>query len=73
VELGWARWVARTLTPKNGDFVFSTPDQRLLFEVGGPKKGFGQIGEVSNHYVVADATFTEVLGRVPLWLFGFLG
>jgi hypothetical protein len=38
-----------------------------------PKKGFGQIGEVSNHYVVADATFTEVLGRVPLWLFGFLG
>jgi predicted AAA+ superfamily ATPase len=21
--------------PKNGDFVFSTPDQRLLFEVGG--------------------------------------
>ena len=30
---------------KNGDFVFSSPDQWLLFEVGGVKKGFGQIGE----------------------------
>jgi hypothetical protein len=59
--------------PKNGDFVFSTPDQRLLFEVGGPKKGFQQIGEDPNHYVVADATFTEHARRVPLWLFGFLG
>jgi hypothetical protein len=42
--------------PKSGDFVFSTPDQRLLSEVGGPKKGFGQVGEEPNHYVVADTT-----------------
>lgn len=58
---------------KNGDFVFSSPDQWLLFEVGGAKKGFGQIGEGPNHYVVADTTFTEHAGRVPLWLFGFSG
>ncbi|WP_420459313.1 ATP-binding protein [Neolewinella sp.] len=58
--------------PGSGDFVFLTPDRRLLFEVGGRNKSFKQIGEAPGHYVVADTLRTGHSGRVPLWLFGFL-
>ena len=58
--------------PKEGDFTLITPERRLLFEVGGAKKGFKQIGEAENHYVVADTTLTEHPKRIPLWLFGLL-
>lgn len=58
--------------PKQGDFTFVTPERRLLFEVGGSKKGFQQIGEHTDHYVVADTSFTEHPRRIPLWMFGLL-
>ena len=59
--------------PKQGDFVYQTARRRLVFEVGGAKKGFAQIGEHEDHFVVADTTLTEHPQRIPLWLFGLLG
>ena len=58
--------------PKAGDFLLLTPEDRFLFEVGGPGKRFTQIGKQANHFVVADTTATEDAQRIPLWLFGFL-
>lgn len=57
---------------KQGDFTFVTPERRILFEIGGASKGFQQIGEAEDHFVVADVTLTEHPQRIPLWLFGFL-
>lgn len=59
--------------PRTGDFVILLPDGRKpLFEIGGPKKSFRQIGEDENHYAVVDTVATEHSQKIPLWLFGFL-
>jgi hypothetical protein len=36
---------------KIGDFLV---DERYIFEIGGAKKGFSQIKDIKNSYVVAD-------------------
>ncbi|NJC27004.1 ATP-binding protein [Neolewinella antarctica] len=58
--------------PKQGDFSFLTPERHVIFEVGGPKKGFAQIGQNDDHFVVADTTSTEHANKIPLWMFGLL-
>ena len=55
--------------PARGDFIV---DDESLFEVGGGGKGFGQIKDISNSYVVNDDTEVGIGNRIPLWLFGFL-
>lgn len=52
-----------------GDFVVSG---KWTFEVGGKSKGFSQIADLPNSYVVNDDTAVGRGHRVPLWLFGFL-
>ena len=59
--------------PKRGDFAFTDREARYLFEVGGPEKGFKQIGRGEGHYVVADRESSVDAGVVPLWLFGLMG
>ncbi len=54
---------------KVGDFLVK---ERYLFEVGGKKKGFKQIKDVENSYVVADDIEIGFGNKIPLWLFGFL-
>ncbi len=54
---------------KNGDFVV---DNRYTFEIGGKSKGFKQIKDISNSFVVQDIDSTENQNKIPLWLFGFL-
>lgn len=54
---------------KNGDFII---DNRYLFEIGGKGKGFAQIKDIPDSYVVADDIEFGFGNKIPLWLFGFL-
>lgn len=56
--------------PQTGDFLV---DRKYLFEVGGKGKGYRQIANLPNSYIVADdIEETYDAHRIPLWLFGFL-
>ncbi len=55
--------------PKKGDFFV---DEKYLFEVGGKNKGFKQIKDIENSFVVSDDIETGFGNKIPLWLFGFL-
>ena len=57
------------LAPDKGDFVV---DGSSLFEIGGVGKGFGQIKDVKDSYVVNDGIEAGHGNKIPLWLFGFL-
>ena len=52
-----------------GDFLI---DEKYTFEVGGKNKGFKQIKDLPNSYVVADDIEVGFGNKIPLWLFGFL-
>ena len=47
-------------------------DDKFTFEIGGNKKGFSQMANVDNSFVVADNLDYGVGGKIPLWQFGFL-
>ena len=55
--------------PKIGDFLV---DERYIFEIGGKSKGFKQIKDVENSFVVSDDIEIGFGNKIPLWLFGFL-
>ncbi|MFK5881027.1 MAG: AAA family ATPase [Sulfurospirillum sp.] len=55
--------------PKDGDFLI---DDTYLFEIGGKNKGFKQIKDIENSFVVADDIEVGFGSKIPLWLFGFL-
>ena len=55
--------------PKKGDFLV---DDRWLFEVGGRGKGFTQIKDIPDSFVVNDGVEVGIGNKIPLWLFGFL-
>jgi len=55
--------------PAKGDF---RVDGKYLFEVGGKGKGFDQIKDQPNSYVVNDDVEVGFGNKIPLWLFGFL-
>ena len=47
-------------------------NNRYTFEVGGKNKGFKQIKDIKNSFVVQDVDSTEDNRKIPLWVFGFL-
>ena len=51
-----------------GDFVI---DNKWRIEVGGAKKGFKQIADIPNSFVLADNIEFPSGNRLPLWLMGF--
>lgn len=55
--------------PAKGDFIV---DGEGLFEIGGVGKGFGQIKDIPDSYVVNDDTEIGFGSKIPLWLFGLL-
>lgn len=55
--------------PDKGDL---TVDGTYTFEVGGKKKGFAQISNVENSFVVSDNIEIGMGNKIPLWLFGLL-
>ena len=52
-----------------GDFLV---DNQYIFEISGKNKGFKQIKELPNSYVVSDDIEIGSGNKIPLWLFGFL-
>jgi len=52
-----------------GDFLV---DEKYIFEIGGKNKGFEQIKDIENSFVVADGIEVGFKNKLPLWLFGFL-
>jgi predicted AAA+ superfamily ATPase len=59
----------KVVAPRSGDFCVN---DKYLFEVGGPGKGFEQIKGIPNSYVAQDGVETGIGNKIPLWLFGFL-
>jgi predicted AAA+ superfamily ATPase len=55
--------------PKKGDFLV---DHKYTFEVGGKGKGWAQVSDIENTWVVKDDREYPVANELPLWLFGFL-
>ncbi len=54
---------------KNGDFLVN---DKYIFEIGGKNKGFKQVKDIENSFVVADDIEIGFGNKIPLWLFGFL-
>lgn len=55
--------------PKKGDLLI---DGKYLFEIGGKSKGYRQIKDISNSYIISDDIEIGSGNKLPLWLFGFL-
>ncbi len=53
---------------KKGDFLVD----QYLFEIGGKNKGFSQIKNIDECYLVLDDIEIGEGSKIPLWLFGFL-
>jgi predicted AAA+ superfamily ATPase len=52
-----------------GDFQI---DDKYIFEIGGKNKGFKQIANVENSFVVADDIEVGFGAKIPLWMFGLI-
>jgi len=52
-----------------GDFLVN---ETYTFEIGGKRKGYTQIDQVPQSYLVIDGVETGFDRKIPLWLFGFL-
>lgn len=59
----------KIVAPLAGDFCVN---DRYLFEIGGPGKGFEQIKDIPDSYVAQGGVETGFGNKIPLWLFGFL-
>jgi len=59
----------KLLYPKKGDFLV---DEKYTFEIGGKNKGFEQIRDMPNSFVVADDIEVGFQNKIPLYIFGFL-
>ena len=55
--------------PKQGDFII---DDKFTFEIGGDKKVFEQIQDISNSYIATDEIGVGNGNKIPLWMFGLL-
>ena len=55
--------------PPSGDVVV---DGKWLFEIGGRKKGFGQIKDIPDSYLAVADTEIGRGARIPIWMFGLL-
>jgi len=47
-------------------------DETHIFEVGGKKKGFSQIADLPDSYVVADNIEIGFGNKIPMWIFGLI-
>ena len=59
----------RLLLSDKGDFLI---ENKYTVEIGGAKKGFDQIKNLQDSFVVADNIEIGFGNKIPLWLFGFL-
>lgn len=61
--------VGKLHAAKSGDFLL---DKKFLFEVGGKGKGFSQIADKPDSYVIADNIESGAGNKIPMWLLGFI-
>ena len=54
---------------KKGDLLV---DEKYILEIGGKKKGYKQIKDIDNSFIIADDIEIGSGNKIPLWLFGFL-
>lgn len=59
----------KVVAPPTGDFRI---DDKYLFEIGGPGKGFNQIKDIKDSFVAQDGVEIGIGNKIPLWLFGLL-
>lgn len=55
--------------PQKGDLLV---DKHFLFEVGGRTKGYKQIANIPDSFIVADGIDIGTENKIPLWLFGMM-
>jgi len=55
--------------PKKGDVLV---DEKYTFEIGGKKKGYEQIREIKNSFVLSDDIDIRVGNKIPMWLVGMM-
>lgn len=46
--------------------------KKFIFEIGGKGKGYSQIADIPDSYILADDITTGFGNKIPLWLLGFL-
>lgn len=56
-------------SPRQGDLHI---DKKITFEIGGKKKGYSQIADLPDSYVLSDNLEIGHGNKIPLWLIGFL-
>lgn len=54
---------------QKGDFLIN---EKYTVEIGGKNKGYAQIKDMPNAFIVADDIEIGFSNKIPLWLFGFL-
>lgn len=59
----------KTTISSKGDFKIA---DRYVFEIGGARKGYGQIKDVESAFIAADGIEVGYANKIPLYLFGFL-
>ena len=57
------------MIPQAGDFFV---DEKYTFEVGGNKKSYRQIADMSDSFLAVDDMAVGWSNRIPLWLFGWM-
>jgi hypothetical protein len=57
------------LLAPSGDFLVN---EKYTIEVGGKNKGYEQIKDLPNSFIVADNIEVGFKNKIPLWMFGFL-
>lgn len=62
-------YAGKLFAASEGDFLL---DRHYIFEVGGKGKGFSQIADKPDSFVIADNIETGVGNKIPMWLLGFL-
>lgn len=55
--------------PPAGDFIV---DDKYVLEVGGKGKGYKQIADLPDSYIVSDDLLVGAGNKIPAWLFGFV-
>jgi predicted AAA+ superfamily ATPase len=61
--------VGKVTSANRADFIL---DNTYIFEIGGKNKGYEQIADLANSYIVVDNVEYGFGNKIPLWLFGML-
>lgn len=61
--------VGKLYSAEKGDIEI---DKKYIFEIGGKRKGYSQIADIPDSYILADDITSGFGNKIPLWLLGFI-